>query len=74
MEMSRARENGLSATAIIKKEALRWLGVLLAVQLVYFLFHAGRLDSENTGLVILLILALATFLAGLRLWDGGCAC
>lgn len=67
MEMSRARENGLSATAIIKKEALRWLGVLLAVQLVYFLFHAGRLDSENTGLVILLILALATFLAGLRL-------
>ena len=67
MEWSRARENGLSVTAIIKQEALRWLGVLLAVQLVYFLYHAGRLDSENTGLVILLILALATFLAGLRL-------
>lgn len=67
MEWSRARENGLSVATIIKKEALRWFGVLLAVQLVYFLFHAGRLDSENTGLVILLILALATFLAGLRL-------
>jgi hypothetical protein len=40
---------------------------LVAVNLVYFLLHSGRLDSENTGLVILLILALATFLAGLRL-------
>lgn len=67
MEWSRARENGLSAATIIKKEVLIWLSVLAAVQLVYFLFHAGRLDSENTGLVILLILALATFLAGLRL-------
>ena len=67
MEWSRARENGLSLTPVIGKEALRWLGVLVAVQLVYFLFQAGRLDSENTGLVILLILALATFLAGLRL-------
>lgn len=53
--------------AIIKNEVLTWLGVLVAVNLVYFLFHSGRLDSENTGLVILLILALATFLAGLRL-------
>jgi hypothetical protein len=35
--------------------------------MVYFLLHSGRLDSENTGLVILLILTLATFLAGLRL-------
>jgi hypothetical protein len=67
MEWSRARKKGLSATTIVKKEVFIWLGVLVAVNLVYFLFHSGRLDSENTGLVILLILALATFLAGLRL-------
>jgi hypothetical protein len=67
MEWSRARKKGLSATTILKKEVFIWLGVLVAVNLVYFLFHSGRLDSENTGLVILLILALATFLAGLRL-------
>jgi hypothetical protein len=66
MEWSRARKKGLSATTIVKKEVFIWLGVLVAVNLVYFLFHSGRLDSENTGLVILLILALATFLAGLR--------
>ena len=67
MEWSRARKKGLSATTIVKKEVFIWLSVLVAINLVYFLFHSGRLDSENTGLVILLILALATFLAGLRL-------
>jgi len=64
---SRARKKGLSATTIVKKEVFIWLSILVAVNLVYFLFQSGRLDSENTGLVILLILALATFLAGLRL-------
>ena len=66
MEWSRARKKGLNAMTIVKKEVFIWLSVLVAVNLVYFLFHSGRLDSENTGLVILLILALATFLAGLR--------
>jgi len=67
MEWSRGREKGLTGMVIIKHEVVTWLGVLVAVNLVYFLLHSGRLDSENTGLVILLILALATFLAGLRL-------
>ena len=66
MEWSRARKKGLRVATIVKKEVIIWLGVLVAINLVYFLFHSGRLDSENTGLVILLILALATFLAGLR--------
>jgi hypothetical protein len=66
MEWSRARKKGLSAATIVKKEVFIWLSVLVAVNLVYFLFQSGRLDSENTGLVILLILALAAFLAGMR--------
>ena len=67
IEWSRARKKDLSATTIVKKEMLIWLSVLVAVSLVYFLFHSGRIDNENTGLIILLILALATLLAGLRL-------
>ncbi len=67
MEWSRSRKTGHSIGAILKSEGLFWLSILIAVYLVYFLLRAGRLDSENTGLVILLILALATFLAGLRL-------
>lgn len=67
MAWSRAREAGLGIAGALKNEVLFWFSVLVAVNLVYLLFHAGRLDSENTGLIILLILALATFLAGLRL-------
>jgi hypothetical protein len=67
MEWSYAREKGPGIAAALKYQMLLWLGVLIAVNLVYFMLHSGRLDSENTGLVILLILALATFLAGLRL-------
>jgi hypothetical protein len=67
MEWTRARETGRSIAAILKSEVVIWLSVFVAVNLVYFLFRAGRLDSENTGLVILIILALATFQAGLRL-------
>ncbi|MFZ0133568.1 MAG: hypothetical protein WAK95_13600 [Desulfobacterales bacterium] len=44
MEWSRARKNGLGATTIVKKEVSIWLSVLVAVNLVYFLLHAGRLD------------------------------
>jgi membrane-bound acyltransferase YfiQ involved in biofilm formation len=31
------------------------------------LLHTGRLDNENTGLIILLLLALTTFFAGIHL-------
>ena len=44
-----------------------WLGLLLAVRLTYLLLQTGRLDNENTGLVILLLLALTTFFAGIHL-------
>ena len=44
-----------------------WFGLLVAVRLVYLLLHAGRLDNENTGLIILLLLALTTFFAGIHL-------
>ncbi len=46
---------------------LHWIGLVVAVQLVYLLLHIGRLDNENTGLIILLLLALTTFLAGIHL-------
>jgi hypothetical protein len=63
----RAQRENLNTAIMMKNEVLFWLGVLAAVNLVFFLYQAGRLDSQSTGLVILLLLALATFLAGLRL-------
>jgi hypothetical protein len=44
-----------------------WLSLLVGVLLVYMLLHSGRLDNENTGLIVLLLLAMTTFAAGLQL-------
>jgi hypothetical protein len=60
-----ARERNWST--IFRSQFLLWLGLLVAVQVVYMLLHSGRLNNENTGLIILLLLALTTFFAGVRL-------
>lgn len=67
LEWSRARGKGQKWTTILRSQLLLWLGTLLAVHLVYLLLHTGRLDNENTGLIILLLLALTTFFAGIHL-------
>lgn len=67
LEWSRARGRGQKWTTILRTQLLLWLGLLLAVRLAYLLLHTGRLDNENTGLIILLLLALTTFFAGIHL-------
>ncbi|MGR9107310.1 MAG: hypothetical protein ACU843_10315 [Gammaproteobacteria bacterium] len=52
---------------VLAVQAIHWFGSMLTVLGVFFLLQAGRLDYENSGLVILLILALATFVDGIRL-------
>ena len=56
---------------------LHWLGVFIAIQLVYFFVASGRMDNAETGLSCGLILALGTFIAGAhgnwRLLVGGAA-
>ena len=71
-EWSRVRGKGFKWTTILRTQLLHWAGLLLAVRLVFEMLHKGRLDNENTGLVILLLLALSTFIAGIHLgWWGG---
>jgi hypothetical protein len=67
LEWSRARGKGQNWTTIVRTQLMLWLGLLLAVRLVYLLLNTGRLDNENTGLIILLLLALTTFFAGIHL-------
>ena len=44
----------------------QWIGVLAAVQLVYLFIASGRLANADAGLVNGLVLALGTFLCGVR--------
>ncbi|MGZ8191712.1 MAG: hypothetical protein ACXWTS_10870, partial [Methylococcaceae bacterium] len=53
-------------------QILHWLGGLVAVLIVYAFYHTGRITPEETGLVVLLILALTTYLDGIRIsWRFG---
>jgi hypothetical protein len=67
LEWSRVRGKGFKWTTILRTQLLHWAGLLVAVRLVFEMLHKGRLDNENTGLVILLLLALSVFMAGIHL-------
>jgi hypothetical protein len=67
LEWSHARGKGAKWSTMLRTQLLHWIGLLVAVRLVFEMLHKGRLDNENTGLVILLLLALSTFIAGIHL-------
>jgi hypothetical protein len=48
-------------------QSLHWLGSLVAVLCVFTLMQTGRIDGQTTGLMVLILLALATFLDGIRI-------
>lgn len=48
-------------------ELLHWGGLLLAVALLYTLLSAGKIPRDTTGMVIMLLFALVTFLYGVHL-------
>lgn len=51
---------------ILRKQSLHWFTTLLVVGGAFLVEKSGRLHPEDAGLVILLILSLATMLDGLR--------
>jgi hypothetical protein len=67
LEWARLKSKGKGFWPIIKDQFYHWSGVLVSVYLVYLLFNAQQLNNQNAGLVVLLVLALATFLAGIQL-------
>jgi hypothetical protein len=67
MEWSQARREGTTWLNIVRTQLFTWLGLLAAIQVVFLLLRSGRLTYESTGLVILLLLALTTFIAGIHL-------
>jgi hypothetical protein len=63
-QWSNARAGGQVWYKLIWTQVLHWGGLLLAIYLVYLLMSARGMDSANVGLVIVTMLALTTFLAG----------
>jgi hypothetical protein len=67
IEWTHVRNEGKRWSSILRTQLLTWFGLLVAVQAVFLLLRAGRLTYESTGLIILLLLALTTFIAGVDL-------
>ena len=64
---SRARRLGLAPVPSLGIQLINWAATGIAIAGVFMLLKAGRLNYENTGLVLLLLLGLATFLDGYRI-------
>ena len=62
----RARHGHKGVARALAGGLVHWLGVFFAMFLVFLLYRSGRMNNEAAGLVALLVLALGTFLDGVR--------
>ena len=60
----RAQRRGESVAAIVPTQIVHWLGAVGCVWLIYALLVFGRMTNEAAGSATLIVLALASFLAG----------
>jgi hypothetical protein len=63
----RLRRQNLDTWKTVRNQLYHWFGVLVSVYLVHMLLNIQQLTKQNAGLVVLLVLALGTFLAGIQL-------
>ena len=61
-----ANQQGQPIKSALTAQLLHWCATGVAVTGVFLLLKTGRLNYESTGLVLLLILGLSTFLDGTR--------
>ena len=72
MGWARQQKRGQPAKDMLLTQLVHWGATFATVAGIYMLLGSGRLNYENTGLVVLLTLALATFLDGYRVsWSFG---
>lgn len=74
LEWQNSLESGVPTKTIVLKQIQHWLGLLAGIYMTFFLREIGSLDNQTTGLILLLLLALTTFLAGVSPWAGCFVC
>ncbi len=58
---------GNEVKALLKMQSLHWLGSLVTVICLFSFVEAGHMSQEATGIMVLLILGLTTYLDGIRI-------
>jgi hypothetical protein len=62
-----ARDTGaMAAWQVVVMQTLHWLGPIVAVRIVFLQLARGQMDAASVALMILLILSVTCFLAGLH--------
>ena len=67
IQWSRGPDAGVNWSRLVRSQVMHWLGLLIAIKIAYLLLYMGRLNYENTGYVVALMLALTTYLSGVHL-------
>ena len=63
---TRARDAGQNVGSILLAQTLHWLGAVLAIYVIFLLFRMNWLSDQESGVLALLVLALASFLSGVH--------
>ena len=59
-------DTGRPVWTVVLKQALHWLGPIVAVRIIFLQLARGQMDGDAVALMILLVLAVTCFLAGIH--------
>ncbi len=65
LEWSRYVRGEIDGFHFIRQQLLHWTAVFIAIKLVFILLHIGRLPSNAASYILMTIMSLSTFLAGI---------
>jgi hypothetical protein len=60
------KTHGMPAWQVPLQQALHWLGPIVAVRIIFLQFSRGQMAADSVALMILLVLAVTTYLAGIH--------
>jgi len=63
-EWSRYKRHAIDGYRYVTQQVLHWGAVFVAIKIVFMLHQIGRFNNDVTALALMLIMSLATFLAG----------
>src|SRR5579862_2694699 len=65
-QLAKGNTNGMAAWQLPLIQALHWLGPIVAVRIIFLQFARGQMPADSVALMILLVLAVTAYLAGIH--------
>lgn len=67
VEWPNVKDGKLPLKTMLAYQFWQWIAVLASVKMIFIIQQIGRLNNETTGLMLLLVFALTTFITGIRM-------